>query len=114
MTQPVTKPAIHFYTNKRSEFAVEQVLYGIEEEGIPFELKEMNSDDVIQEAYQASISSPLLVGIALKNDHIVVHYRNLPPESPLFSEQRISAKEKEYLRKMGSNAARLVKGIPFK
>jgi len=54
------------------------------------------------------------VGVALIKDQLAVHYRHLPPLRPLFYENRISAKDKEELRKIGSHAARLVKGISFK
>jgi len=42
---------------------------------------------------------------------VVVHYKNLHAEQPLFTVTRDSA---DRLRRLGANAARLVKGVPFK
>ncbi|CAC0107108.1 hypothetical protein ST616_02431 [Salmonella enterica subsp. enterica serovar Typhisuis] len=67
-----------------------EVLLGIEEEGIPFLLQRHPAGDVVDSAWQAARSSPLLVGIACDRHTLVVHYKNLPA------------------------SARLVKGIPFR
>ncbi|STI33584.1 propanediol utilization protein: diol dehydratase reactivation [Escherichia coli] len=41
-----------------------EVLLGIEEEGIPFRIQHIPSGEVIDSAWQAARQSPLLVGIA--------------------------------------------------
>ncbi|MBC6174074.1 glycerol dehydratase [Listeria welshimeri] len=111
----VSKPAIYFHADTEANpECIKQVLFGIEEEGIPCELEIMPLKEEVQAAFRASASSPLLVGITLKNDHLVIHYRNLPPDQPLFSEYRFCAATLEKQRNMGMNAARLVKGVPFK
>ncbi|MBC2155918.1 glycerol dehydratase reactivase beta/small subunit family protein [Listeria innocua] len=115
MIPVVNKPAIYFHADQSANpDCIKQVLFGIEEEGIPCELEIMPLKDEVQAAFRASASSPLLVGITLKNDHLVIHYRNLPPDQPLFSEYRFYAATLEKQRNMGMNAARLVKGVPFK
>lgn len=115
MIPVVSKPAIYFHADKNADpDCIKQVLFGIEEEGIPCELEMMPLKEEVQAAFRASASSPLLVGITLKNDHLVIHYRNLPPDKPLFSEYRFGAATLEKQRNMGMNAARLVKGVPFK
>ncbi|MBC2249217.1 glycerol dehydratase [Listeria sp. FSL L7-0123] len=115
MIPVVSKPAIYFHADKNADpDCIKQVLFGIEEEGIPCELEMMPLKEEVQAAFRASASSPLLVGITLKNDHLVIHYRNLPPDKPLFSEYRFCAASLEKQRNMGMNAARLVKGVPFK
>ncbi|MBC1377321.1 glycerol dehydratase reactivase beta/small subunit family protein [Listeria innocua] len=115
MNPVVNKPAIYFHADQSANpDCIKQVLFGIEEEGIPCELEIMPLKDEVQAAFRASASSPLLVGITLKNDHLVIHYRNLPPDQPLFSEYRFCAATLEKQRNMGMNAARLVKGVPFK
>jgi len=108
------KPAILVKALHFEEPILTQILYGMEEEGIPFELKEMQSSDVIHESHQAAMASTLLVGVAYLNDQVVIHYRNLPPDHPIFNETRLASKDEEFLRSLGANAARLVKGIPFK
>lgn len=111
----LSKPAIYFHadTDANPE-SIKQVLFGIEEEGIPCELEIKPLKDEVEAAFRASASSPLLVGVTLKNDHLVIHYRNLPPDQPLFSAYRFEANTSEEKRNMGMNAARLVKGVPFK
>ncbi|MBC2061224.1 glycerol dehydratase [Listeria marthii] len=115
MIPVVSKPAIYFHADKDADpECIKQVLFGIEEEDIPCELEIISLKEEVQAAFRASASSPLLVGITLKNDHLVIHYRNLPPDKPLFSEYRFGAATLEKQRNMGMNAARLVKGVPFK
>lgn len=59
------------------------VLLGIEEEGIPFLLQHRPAGEVVDSAWQAARSSPLLVGIACDRHTLVVHYKNLPASAPL-------------------------------
>ena len=114
MVELIKRPAIYVHTNQNEAPILKQILYGMEEEGIPFRLKEMQSANVIDESYQAAMASPLLVGVAYLNDQVVIHYRSLPLESPIFNETRLASKDKQFLRALGANVARLVKGIPFK
>lgn len=93
---------------------VAQLLYGMEEEGIPFQLIDRPAATLVQQAYEAATSSPLAVGVAISREEIVIHYKNLPPDNPLFVLKDYSRQEKEKVRALGCNAARLVKGIPFK
>jgi len=108
------RPAIYVRALQSEEPNFKQILYGMEEEGIPFELKDMQSSNVVYESHRAAMESPLLVGVAYVNDQVVIHYRNLPLEQPIFNEKRLASKDKQFLRALGVNAARLVKGIPFK
>ena len=108
------KPAIYVRALQNEAVIFKQILYGMEEEGIPFELQKMQSYDVIYESHLASMESALLVGVAYLNDQVVIHYRNLPLDAPIFNESRLASKDNKFLRALGANAARLVKGIPFK
>ncbi|CFQ42724.1 putative propanediol utilization diol dehydratase reactivation protein [Yersinia frederiksenii] len=99
-------------TSQTPEAIWHQVLLGIEEEGIPWQWQQDDDTDAIQRAWQAATRSPLLVGLACSADEVVVHYRNLPPASPLF--RQAWAQDEDQLRRLGNNAARLVKGLPFK
>ena len=89
-----------------------EVLLGIEEEGIPFRLQHHPAGDVVDSAWQAARSSPLLVGIACDRHTLVVHYKNLPASAPLFT--LMHHQDSQAHRHTGNNAARLVKGIPFR
>jgi len=87
------KPKIIFYIPKDSETAVfDQVGFGIE---------------------RASHESSLLVGIAANKQDIVLHYRNLPKEKYVYRIKQYDSVGNRELRLLGTNAARLVKGVPF-
>lgn len=87
------------------------LFYGIEEEQIPVSIREINVSGVLARAYQSALASRLSVGIAFEGDHFIVHYKNLRENHPLFD---MTINDKKQLRILGANAARLVKGIPFK
>ncbi len=109
----VEKPSIKIFydcdTLSESEFR--DVLLGIEEEGIPFDLQPQHYSDVLELAFKASISSRIGVGIGISKEGIVLQYEKLKKEAPLF---RIKLYQTDQYRNMGSNAARLVKKMPFK
>ncbi|WP_076459901.1 glycerol dehydratase reactivase beta/small subunit family protein [Limosilactobacillus caccae] len=84
---------------------------GIEEEQIPVAIREIDVDNVVSRAYQSALASRLSVGIAIDGDRFIVHYKNLKEDQPLFD---ITIDDKKEMRILGANAARLVKGIPFK
>ncbi|MDG3085142.1 glycerol dehydratase reactivase beta/small subunit family protein [Vibrio hannami] len=109
------KPSIHIRYNS-SEFPSEwqEVLFGIEEESIPFQLEEIANQELISQAYEASQLSALSVGIACTEQEMVIHQKNLPEEAPLFTANTRTIHNSAALRALGNNAARLVKGIPFK
>ena len=112
MDSNVTTPAIVISTIGDCLAVWNEVLLGIEEEGIPFVIQHQAAGEVVQSAWQAARMSPLLVGIACNEETLVVHYKNLPASTPLFSlryhQDRLAR------RNTGNNAARLVKGIPFR
>lgn len=87
------------------------ILNGIEEEQIPVSTKDVSINNIVSRAYQAALASRLSVGIAYENNRYVVHYKNLPEQAPLFD---LTINDDQQLRRLGANAARLVKGIPFK
>ncbi|EQB7292596.1 propanediol dehydratase [Escherichia albertii] len=89
-----------------------EVLLGIEEEGIPFHIQQIPSGEVIDSAWQAARQSPLLVGIAYDREKLIVHYKNLPTSAPLFT--LMYQQDNHARRSISNNAARLVKGIPFR
>ncbi|AKP66187.1 glycerol dehydratase reactivase beta/small subunit family protein [Companilactobacillus ginsenosidimutans] len=112
----INKPAIFIAKASDSE-KFQTALYGIEEEGIPF--REINDSDInnlssmttVEKAYQAALSSKLGVGLAYDDQYAYLHQKNLPAAEPLF---KVSISKQESINHLGTNAARLVKGIPFK
>jgi hypothetical protein len=107
------KPTIKLFYDSRN-FSVADffdVLLGIEEEGIPYDFQPKDTSDVLELASEASKSSRVGVGIGISKEGIVLQYEKLEKEAPLF---RIKIYQTDLYRKIGSNAARLVKKMPFK
>ncbi len=108
------KPTIKVYyqENKVSEKEFSFLLYGIEEEGIPYEIHSVNQENIIDISHNASKDSKLGVGLGVNNMEAILHYEKLDKLSPIF---RVSlSNNQQALRALGANAARLVKRMPFK
>lgn len=97
--------------NQKIHDNMQPLFNGIEEEKIPVTTQIILVDDIVERAYKASLASRLSVGIAIEDQRVIVHYKNLKPDKPLFDD---TTNNKTHLRMLGANAARLVKGIPFK
>ena len=106
-------PSIKISVLDRNSQYIKEIAYGIEEEGIPYEITEENFYDITEKAFEISQNSRLAVGIAIDSEKAVIHFSKLRTDKPLFvvSLQETDAAK---LRAYGSNAARLIKGIPFK
>ncbi|WP_288528034.1 glycerol dehydratase reactivase beta/small subunit family protein [uncultured Secundilactobacillus sp.] len=90
---------------------LEDLFNGIEEEEIPVSVSTIEQGNTVSNAYQAALVSKLSVGLAFDATQVVLHYKNLDEEEPLFKVKRGNP---TIMRMMGTNAARLVKGTPFK
>ncbi|MGM0602713.1 MAG: glycerol dehydratase reactivase beta/small subunit family protein [Bacillota bacterium] len=108
------KPSVHigFDAEIAGSKIFKNVCYGLEEEGIPFYYfagEEKNAEVL---AYQAAQGSRLNVGVGIGADNnIVLQHKKLDLEKPFF-QKKIDANFQAKI--IGSNAARLVKGIPVK
>ena len=91
---------------------IKEILLGIEEEGIPYQVEDKQFGSAVEIAHEASLESTLGVGIGIDNNYIVLHYNKLKEESPIFKIKFIS--EDKQKRSLGANAARLVTRMPFK
>lgn len=85
MESSLVTPAIVIAVTDECSEQWRDVLLGIEEEGIPFVLQPRTGGDLVHHAWQAAQRSPLLVGIACDREQLIVHYKNLPASTPLFS-----------------------------
>ena len=105
---------IYTLTEQRKFSYMKEVLYGLEEEEIPFWVgKEITpSNDIVLAAYRAAMQSVFGVGICCAHNGIVIHHSNLRKQKPLFYISREQCTRKK-ARLLGANAARLIKGIPF-
>ncbi|SKC91848.1 glycerol dehydratase reactivase beta/small subunit family protein [Maledivibacter halophilus] len=109
------KPSINiYYSNLIKDHSLyTQLLWGIEEEGLPYQCVSKELNNALELAYAAAESSRLSVGIGIDSTgDIILHYQKLDKDKPLF---KINIDEGyANLRKLGANSARLIKGIPFK
>ncbi len=92
---------------------VKALCSGIEEEMIPYALLEAAGGQARELAFSAAEASRLEVGLGITPQATALGYAKLPPGQPLFALEHGQYTEEE-LRTLGANAARLVKGIPFK
>lgn len=106
---------LFYQDNPISGETIRYLSQGIEEEGIPLRISQQTelTTSVTDLAMDAAIRSMVEVGIGM--DHagkIVLHYKKLPQDKPLFTLQLPSSPHE--LRRFGCHAARLVKGLPFR
>lgn len=111
----INRPCINVCLDNPAESLLKEILAGLEEEGIPYELQNMNftHDEIVKTAYEAAEESRMGIAIAIKNDRVVLHYNKLKENRPLIN-VRLDYYEKDKARMIGCNAARLYKIMPFK
>jgi len=116
------KPYINvaIYQEMQYSQVVNEIKAGIEEEGVPNNLifigtqNGLTASDIIPQAYESARLSPLGVGIAVgKDTSVAVHEKKLPMERPLFLLSPQMGSPLSW-RILGSNAARIIKVMPFK
>lgn len=108
------KPSIVVYkvTSKINTPEFNEFIWGIEEEEIPVTIIEVLNGYTNTLSYKAACCSSFDIGAAFGEDgKVAIHWAKLPIGEPLVSEQ---STKKNRMRVLGSNAARLVKGIPLK
>ncbi|NLM13373.1 MAG: glycerol dehydratase [Epulopiscium sp.] len=102
-----TKPQIIILTYDANPIALKEVIAGIEEEGVLWDVEEVQEYKNLWDlATEASRKSSLEVGIGIYKDEAAVQCRELIGREPLF-------KTDDAYRLMGSNAGRYVKRNPF-
>lgn len=109
---PERKPAVQILA-RGAAARLDPVLWGLEEEGIPALVGDAGRvEDAEALAFEAARMSALNVGIGLDAAAAVLYHRDLPAGRPLFrlDGARLTPPA---LRRLGLNAARLVKGDPL-
>lgn len=93
---------------------VDALLFGLEEEGIPTITGSTTDTSINKAAKEIAQLARLNIGIGVseKEQLVILHHRDLPTEAPLFSAS-ITTGNREIFRRIGANAARLVKGNPL-
>lgn len=109
------KPCIFVCLNNLKEPFLKEILAGIEEEGIPYDVRNrsFNEGTILREVYSAAQESRMGIAIGIMDSRIVLHYNKLKEEKPLV-DVKLNLYEKEKARIVGCNAARLYKIMPFK
>lgn len=94
------------------EEIIKPIFWGLEEEGIPVRMDHKENGSTVTLAKAAANDSMLNVGIGINKNEVVLHHRDLPSRDPLFV---LGPEEmnRSNLRRLGANAARLVKGNPL-
>ncbi len=108
------KPCVMIYAFPHPDYErkIREVKAGMEEEGIPYSIVASKTGAAVPMAYQGACESKLGVGIGISAESLCIHYAKLPCDQPLFVLPG-PGRAVEW-RCFGYNAARLVKGIPFK
>jgi hypothetical protein len=109
------KPVIKiYYSSEIKDISkINPILWGIEEEGVPYNIEYADETDGVCLAYMAAKASALNTGLGIGADGtVVLHYDKLDENHPLFRSNILH--NKLHLKIIGENAARLVKGLPFK
>ena len=112
--QTLNRPSIVITVFPHAGDAVKlrEIQAGMEEEGVPCSLTTGADLDAVTLAHQAAFMSALGVGVGIRPDGLCIHYQKLPAHQPLFV--LTGAQSAAEWRRFGYNAARLVKGLPFK
>ncbi|MCL1997121.1 MAG: glycerol dehydratase reactivase beta/small subunit family protein [Defluviitaleaceae bacterium] len=114
MAKETEKPSIVICVdeNFNENHTLQNILYGIEEEDVFFLIKSATSDSAVVLAARAALESRLEVGIGIDNmGNIALHYKNM--KEPLFFLKFGMGVHEDAQRSLGTNAARLVKGVPL-
>jgi hypothetical protein len=96
-----------------SDESFQPLLWGLEEEGVPYEVRDAGVGSSTALAKQAADSSPLNVGICVGGrGEVILHHQDLPEDAPLFKVTHRQGRPFRLLH-LGINAARLVKRQPL-
>jgi hypothetical protein len=105
------RPVIKVFVTKASERFLKEVLAGIEEEGVLYEVESSEYGSARELATKAATASLLETGIGIDEEFASITICKLPKNNPL---QSYSCLNNDELRLAGSNAARIIKGMPLK
>jgi len=102
------KPKIHIFYMEGNKYRAEQVGYGIEEEGLPYQLVE--EENAFTEGQADILRHGLGVAVGLDDKLVCVFNKQLKKEEPFL---HYTGNDVEQLRIIGKNAARIIKHRPF-
>ena len=107
----IKSPSIFIYVNNPDAASLRDVCAGIEEEGVFYEIKEMENALLDELAWNAAKDSMLGSGVCISGKSIAMQMRVLPKGRNTESYQNATPTQ---CRKLGANSARAVKKLAFK
>ncbi|MBQ8305707.1 MAG: glycerol dehydratase reactivase beta/small subunit family protein [Blautia sp.] len=106
----VNRPSIIVYTDHPDEDLLKEVLAGIEEEGVLYQVSERNGDlDTL--AFEAAAESMLGSGIGILGNRMAMQMQRLPKGHNVFE---LDSPRFWQCRNLGANSARAIKKMPFR
>ena len=106
----VKRPAIIIYTDHPDEDLLKEVLSGIEEEGVLYEVHTRQGDlDTL--AFDAAKESMLGSGVGITGKRLAMQMYRLPKGKNVFE---LDHPHFWQCRNLGANSARAIKKMPFK
>lgn len=110
----LNRPSIIICTSQHAgvEAKLRELQAGMEEEGVPCSVVDDSSASAAALAYKGAQASLLGVGVGISPTALCIHHQKLPEAEPLFLVEGEGIQA--LWRNFGYNAARLVKGLPFK
>lgn len=111
----VEKPSISVLVTNCEDSVLREILAGIEEESIPYEVinASLTEANILRTLYGAAQLSKIGIAIGVINNRIILQHNKLKEEKPLI-DITLGLCYKETARGVGANAARLYKVMPFK
>lgn len=110
------KPSIFVLESSTEPSILKELLAGIEEEGIPYDVKNISftENTVLEKLHSAALQSRIGIAVAIISNRVILQHSKLKEEQPLLDVRLNFHSKRETARAIGSNAARLYKVIPFK
>lgn len=105
------RPAIKVFVTKEGEVFLKEIIAGIEEEGVLYEVETNKYGCAKDLATKAANESFLETGIGIDEKFASITICMLPENNIL---RNYSCLNIDKIRLAGSNAARIIKGIPLK
>lgn len=111
MVDHVRPTILVFHNDQIRPEQLTELLLGVEEEGIPFEVRSFAELSPLSLGHQAAIASRLGLGIGVSLNYVVITTEKLPEDSPYIASEFNCSAERD--RTLGGNAARIVKRMPL-
>lgn len=107
----INRPSILIFAINPDSKLLKEILAGIEEEGVLYDIIKESGKDLDTLAYEAAGESVLGAGIGILEHRLALTLRNMPKGNNVFQIEKPSLGQG---RNLGANAARAVKRMPFK